>query len=74
MLEVYMINTMQKYKWHSKNKYREICLNFSPYLGWTNFSGNLEFNKKCLSHFKETENKFNSQNSILGKYYDIKTR
>ena len=57
MLEVYMINTMQKYKWHSKNKYREICLNFSPYLGWTNLSGNLEFNKKCLSYFKETRTK-----------------
>lgn len=50
-----MINTMQKYKWHSKNKYRAIYLNCSPYLVWTNLSGNLAFNKKCLAHFKETE-------------------
>lgn len=51
-----MINTMQKYKWHSKNKYRAIYLNCFPYLVWTNLSGNLAFNKKCLAHFKETEN------------------
>ena len=67
-----MINTMQKYKWHTKNKYRAICLNCSPYLVWTNLSSNLSFNKKCLSHLKETESKFNFQNTILGKYYDIK--